>query len=148
MRHSSRIDHPANTLDPVVNSGKACEMSHAEIAMTIPAESRFVSTARVTAANLAAELDFSIDEIEELRMGANEVVSLLIEFAQDNGRSEVQLRYVVDDAGIEVIGSVVDAVNGAALAIDFLAEQILDSVVDAYEVAPASVRLVKRRAST
>ena len=40
--------------------------SSREIQVVIPAESRFVALTRVAAASLAADLDFTVDEIEDL----------------------------------------------------------------------------------
>ena len=122
-------------------------MSSPEIAMVIPADSRFVSTARATAASLGAELDFSIDEIAELRMGANEIVALLIDVAEEHGLGTVELRYIVSDDSVEVIGMVAadEAAAVPPLSLDHLAEQIFDSVATEYRVDDTSIRLLKRR---
>lgn len=120
-------------------------MPASELTMVMPADSRFISTARVTAASLAAELDFSIDEIEELRMGANELVALLTEFANDNGVETVNLRYVVDGYTIELHGRVA-APPGTGAEPDVLARQILDAVVDSYSFDGPSAHIIKRRA--
>lgn len=114
--------------------------------MVMPADSRFISTARVTAASLAAELDFTIDEIEELRMGANELIALLTEFARDHDVDTLELRYVISDDGIELHGRV-NAPDGAATEPDLLATQILDAVVDSYGFDGPAAHLVKRRAA-
>ena len=121
-------------------------MPASELTLVMPAESRFVSTARVTAASLAAELDFSIDEIEELRMGANELVVILSELANDNGITTLELRYVVGDGVIEIHGRVpaVGDIDGAEA--DVLACQILDAVVDSYSFEGPAAHIVKRRA--
>lgn len=121
-------------------------MSASELNLVMPADSRFISTARITAASLAAELDFSIDEIEELRMGANELVALLTEFANEHDVATVDLRYVVNDHSIELHGTV-DAPGGAGASPDILAKQILDAVVDSYGFDGASAHLIKRRAA-
>lgn len=121
-------------------------MPASELTLVMPAESRFISTARITAASLAAELDFSIDEIEELRMGANELVALLTEFAHEHDVPTVDLRYVVDEHTIELHGRV-EAPNGAAAEPDILAKQILDAVVDSYGFDGATAHIVKRRAA-
>ena len=120
-------------------------MSRPEITMTIPADSRFVSTVRVAAANLAAELDFSVDEIEEIRMGANELVSTVIEHALELELDTVELRFTVGDGVIEVSGTVAGDAGDRDLQLDFLAEQILGSVVDGYELDSATLRMTKQR---
>lgn len=121
-------------------------MSASELTLVMPADSRFISTARITAASLAAELDFSIDEIEELRMGANELVALLTEFAHEHQVATVDLRYVVNEHTIELHGTV-SAPAGAGVTLDILAKQILDAVVDSYSFEGTSAHLIKRRAA-
>ncbi len=121
-------------------------MPASELTLVMPADSRFISTARVTAASLAAELDFSIDEIEELRMGANELIALLTEFANDHDVDTVDLRYIVSDQAIELHGRVA-VTNGASATPDILARQILDAVVDSYAFDGSSAHLIKRRAA-
>jgi len=121
-------------------------MPASELNLVMPAESRFISTARITAASLAAELDFSVDEIEELRMGANELVALLTEFAHDHDVSTIDLRYVVNEQSIELHGSV-SAPNGASAEPDVLARQILDAVVDSYGFDGGTAHIVKRKAA-
>jgi len=119
-------------------------MSSSEITMVIPAESRFISTARVTAASLAAELDYSVDAIEQLRMGANELIVLLTELAEDNAVPSVTVHFVVDDDSIEMRGRV-DTDVSLDSEVDELARRILDASVDEYGFEGNSGRILKRR---
>ena len=112
--------------------------------MVVPAESRFVSTLRVTAASLAAELDFSIDEVEELQMGANELVVLLSELAQDHNVDTLSLTYLVGEDSIELRGNVA-AETGDVSLLDDISRQILDAVVDEYSFTGNTAQLIKRR---
>ena len=121
-------------------------MPGSELTLVMPAESRFISTARVMAASLAAELDFSIDEIEALRMGANELIAILTECANDHDIDVVTLRYVVDAASIEVHGQI-DVPSGVEAEADVLAGQILNAVVDSYEFTGGHAHIIKNRAS-
>ena len=122
-------------------------MTASELTLVMPAESRFISTARITAASLAAELDFSIDEIEELRMGANELVAILTELATDNDIATLELRYVVDDGVIEIHGRVPAVGDIDAAEADILARQILEAVVDSYSFDGPTAHIIKRRAA-
>jgi len=119
-------------------------MPSSELTLIMPADSRFISTARVAAASLAAELDFSIDEIEELQMGTNELIAILTELAADNDVPTVELRYLVLDQTIEVHGLINAA--GIDVELDILATQILDSVVDNYGFTGPTAHIVKHRA--
>lgn len=133
-------------------------MSESQIQLRIPVESRFVAVARVTAASLAAELDFTVDGIEDLRTGANEVVALLLEAAEDHGATEIVLDFAVGEDSLEITGTVAGAgaesmrpspaVSDAAGAgvLDTLTERVLAAVVDEFEVSATSCRIVKQRA--
>lgn len=127
-------------------------MSTSEITMTFPAESRFISTARLAAASIAAELDFSVDEIEALTMGANELFAILLDLAEEADASTLAVRYVVPDTAesngeISIIGTLPEGAIGDDFELDMLAVRILDTVVDRYEVTADSIRLVKKRTS-
>ncbi len=118
----------------------------ADISVTIPVDSRFVALARVTAASLAAELDFTIDEIEELRVGANELVSLLIEWAEDNAGEEIELRYHLSADRLDIAGEVQPRASEVEPEpTDPLTRQILGAVVDEYEIAGGQGRIAKSR---
>jgi serine/threonine-protein kinase RsbW len=125
-----------------------------EILVTIPAQSRFVALVRVTAASLAAELDFTVDEIADVRVGADELTSLLIEWAEDRGRATVTLRYVLSDNCLEMEGDAgptegqpgSEPVSPDSLGLDHITEQILATVVDSHVIGGGYGRIVKRRA--
>ena len=117
------------------------------LTLEFPAASRYISTVRVTAAGLAAELDFDADTIDELRMGANELVALIIDAAEDAGVDRVLVRFVVGDNSIEVVTGFASSTAKADLEIDTLAKQILDAVVDDYSIDGSTLRLLKRRAN-
>lgn len=119
----------------------------AEITMTLPAESRFVATIRVTSASLAAELDFAMDRIEELRVGVNELAAVLMEWAHDHGADQIRLTYTVADGELAVVGEVVGSEDATSQAgdLDDLTRQILASVTDEFEVTGGKGRILKRR---
>lgn len=119
----------------------------AEITMTLPAESRFVATTRVTTASLAAELDFPVDRIEELRVGVNELAAALMEWAEDNRGDRIQLTFRVGTEDLEVLGEVLGAPDGLESEddLDVLTGQILAGVTDDYALAGGHGRILKRR---
>lgn len=121
-----------------------------EITVTIPASSRFVALARVTAASLAAELDFTVDEISDVTVAADEVTSLVIEWAEDNEIPIVQLRYLLRDDTLEMEAAVETANLTASqemLVLDDITRQILSAVVDAFDVREGCGRILKRRSA-
>lgn len=125
-------------------------MDKSEIVVMIPAQSRFVALSRVMAASLAHELDFTIDEIEDIRSGADELMSLMIEWAEDHGIGEVEVRYRLTRDTLEVIagaGSVDGDSRPAAESppLDDITRMILDAVVDDFEIGAGRGWIVKRR---
>lgn len=49
-----------------------------DVELRIPADGAFVSVLRTTAAGLAARLDFTIDDIEDLRIAVGEATSIVL----------------------------------------------------------------------
>ncbi|MCO5310959.1 MAG: hypothetical protein M9891_17035 [Austwickia sp.] len=49
-----------------------------DVEVRLPADGAYASVVRTTAAGLAARLDFSIDDIEDLRIAVGEAVALLL----------------------------------------------------------------------
>lgn len=122
-------------------------MAAAEISLRLPADSRYVATARVTTTSLAAEFDHAIDWIEELRVAVNELVATLVEWAEDHRADTLDLTFRLDDERFEVVGVVVtaDTEPGAEETLDALTAEILSKVTDEFEIAGGRGRLLKQR---
>jgi serine/threonine-protein kinase RsbW len=58
------------------------DQSRADVELRLPADSAFVSVLRTTSAGLAARLDFTLDDIEDLRMAVGEASALVLPEAQ------------------------------------------------------------------
>jgi serine/threonine-protein kinase RsbW len=52
--------------------------AHADVELRLPADSAYVSVLRTTSAGLAARLDFTLDDIEDLRMAVGEASALVL----------------------------------------------------------------------
>lgn len=62
--------------------GAATETTgRADVELRVPADGQYVSVIRTTAAGLAARLDFTIDDIEDLRIAVGEATALVLEEA-------------------------------------------------------------------
>lgn len=146
---TAAVEPPGKTTIGVMEERQ--NMTQAEINLTIPADSRFVATARVTAASVAAELDYSVDEIEELRVGVNELVAILVEWAEDHGTSSIDLVFRLRDDEIEVEGSVGEPAEArhesGSDSLDSLTRMILEGVVDDFEIDGGRGSLRKRRSA-
>jgi serine/threonine-protein kinase RsbW len=54
----------------------------ADVELRLPADSAYVSVLRTTSAGLAARLDFTLDDIEDLRMAVGEACALVLPSAE------------------------------------------------------------------
>jgi serine/threonine-protein kinase RsbW len=56
--------------------------ARADVELRLPADSAYVSVLRTTSAGLAARLDFTLDDIEDLRMAVGEASALVLPEAE------------------------------------------------------------------
>jgi len=61
----------------------AAPRGRADVELRVPADSAYVSVLRTTAAGLAARLDFTLDDIEDLRMAVGEACAMVLDAAGD-----------------------------------------------------------------
>jgi len=54
-----------------------------DVELRLPVDSAYVSVLRATTVSLAARMDFTIDDIEDLRMAVGEACSLVLPLADD-----------------------------------------------------------------
>ena len=76
-------------------------MTDPEIRLAIPAQSRFLRIARLTAAGIAGDLGFSLQEIEDLRVAVDEMCAVLIEGADPSVELELVYRIQGDELHLE-----------------------------------------------
>jgi serine/threonine-protein kinase RsbW len=111
------------------------------ITLTLPLALRHAATARMVAASLAADAGFSVDEIDDLRLGINEVVSVLADEADADGSTRLTIEFHVGAGRVE---ATVARTDGAGVTeLDELAGRILDAVVDDYQFSRGGFRLTK-----
>jgi serine/threonine-protein kinase RsbW len=118
------------------------------VTLSVPAETRHAATARVVAASLAADLGFDVDEIDDLRLGVNEAVAVVLDVtagsdggAHDGDTDTLDITFTIDGTriGIEVSRSR----SSAEVEFDELADRILSAVVDQHSSSAGVVRLSK-----
>jgi anti-sigma regulatory factor (Ser/Thr protein kinase) len=110
----------------------------------IPLHTRHASTVRAVAAAVGADLGFSVDAIDDLRLGVNEAVALLsdVDPAPD---ARLKITFETSDGVVTVRCTrrgVADELQDDD--IDVLARRILDAVVDEYSVVGGTFTVVKR----
>jgi serine/threonine-protein kinase RsbW len=117
-----------------------------EVLVRVPADPTYVAVLRTTTAVLAARLDFSIDEIEDLRIVVDEAAALLIAKAADGEDLECRLR--TGDNGLTLTLSC-PLTPGAVPAQDGFAWTVLQALSDDVQLGEqdgaATVSVVRRR---
>lgn len=117
--------------------------------LDVPLHPRHGATVRVVAASVCAEVGFSVDAIDDFRLGVNEAVSLLTDVDEPHD-GRLHVRFEADDGQVTVVCSrrnVDDPVIDAD--IDVLARRILDAVVDSYAIdETGAITVVKRLATS
>jgi serine/threonine-protein kinase RsbW len=116
------------------------DIAQQPVRLTLPASPRFLAAARVVAASLGVEAGLSVDDLDDLRLGVNELVSLLMEAAAPGAR--VDLEFEVEDVRITVRGTLQGDVT-APMEIDELTRRIVEAVVDEHAVDGTSFSLSK-----
>jgi hypothetical protein len=110
------------------------------VSLGFPPSSRFLSAARLVATSLGADAGLTVDDLDDLRLGVNELVTTLVDTA--DGASRIALVYVTEDSSITVSGRVDGPTHD--LEPDELSVRILAAVADHYELGPSSFVLTKR----
>ena len=101
---------------------------HAEL--RLPADPRLLRVARVAAASMAAELPFTLQDIEDLRIAVDELAAVAIDGCRPD--AELVLRFELLDGAVEVSGRVAGA--GALPEIHAVAADLLGLVAEGHEL--------------
>jgi serine/threonine-protein kinase RsbW len=88
----------------------------------LPADKAYVAVLRMATAGLAARLDFTLDDIEDLRMAVGEASAMLLDRARPGGK--LIARFKLGEGRVDVRVSV-DAVHPTAPETDSFAWQVL-----------------------
>ena len=104
------------------------------VELDLPLAHRHASTVRVVAASLGADAGLTVDEIEDLRLGVNEAVSVLAD-VDVTGGARLQVRFEILDYGMTVTARRSGVEQALSFDdIDALAVRILRAVVDEFRV--------------
>lgn len=98
---------------------------------------------------MAAEIGFSIQDIDDLRLGVNEAISVLTDVDDGLDLAVVRLSVRFEARGDQIgVAASRTGVDSADLQIDMLAEKILGAVVDEFSIDDSgTVSLLKRRSA-
>lgn len=110
------------------------------VRLSLPASPRYLAAARVVATSLGAESGLTVDDLDDLRLGVNELVSALVEASESNER--VELEFEVTAASVTVRGR---RAGGAArpVELDELTARIIEAVADHHTIDGMSFSLTK-----
>ena len=97
--------------------------ARADVELRLPAEGAYASVVRTTAAGLAARLDFTIDEIEDLRIAIGEATALA---AADPGTDLVSCFFFGEGALTVTLET--EAMDDPPLDTESFAWQVLDTM--------------------
>jgi serine/threonine-protein kinase RsbW len=122
---------------------------HDVVRLRLPAVGAYLSVLRTATAGLAARLDFTLEEIEDLRIAVDEACALLLPSAVPGAELDCSFELYEDELHVTVSTPTLD---GAEPARDSFAWTVLsalagevDSSVDAQ--SRVSITLAKRRAA-
>jgi serine/threonine-protein kinase RsbW len=75
-----------------------------DVELRLPVDSAYVSVLRATTVSLAARLDFTIDDIEDLRMAVGEACAMVLPCADEG--SDLTCRYFMSRGRLTIIVTV------------------------------------------
>jgi serine/threonine-protein kinase RsbW len=99
------------------------------VRVTIPASPQYVQVVRLVAAGLASRLGFTIDDIEDLKIGVDELASYLTGLQGRDGTLEISFQIFEDRVEITGTGRLAEDQAVREQLTDF-SRMILETVVD------------------
>ncbi len=100
-----------------------------DVELRLPVDSAYVSVLRATTVSLAARLDFTIDDIEDLRMAVGEACAMVLPSA-DAG-SDLTCRYFIGQGALTVTVTVPSAAPQLPTPDDFAWQMLSALTTDA-----------------
>jgi anti-sigma regulatory factor (Ser/Thr protein kinase) len=120
------------------------------VRLVIPARSRYLRLARLTAAGIASDLGFSLHGIEDLRVAVDEACAVLIDGCPSDGHDghEIELSYGIVGDRLVIEGRS-SCGTGAPIDMHPVARELLEMTADEYGIETVDhgrvFRLVKQR---
>lgn len=113
-------------------SETAISSGRADVELRLPADSAYASVLRTTTAGLAARLDFTIDDIEDLRIAIGEANAMVLEHAEAG--TDLVCSYSLTPGQMRVSVQVATAAP-AAPDLDSFAWQVLSTLASSADFA-------------
>jgi serine/threonine-protein kinase RsbW len=115
----------------MTSPGDGSAPARADVALRVPADSAYVSVLRTTSAGLAARLDFTLDDIEDLRMAVGEASALVFRAADPDADATCEFFMAPGELTVSVS---VPAANPTPLDQDSFAWQVLTTLASVASV--------------
>jgi serine/threonine-protein kinase RsbW len=109
-----------------------------DVELRLPAESAYVSVLRMTTAGLAARVDFTLDDIEDLRIAVGEASAILLDRATGDGSLHCAFELGEKQMRISVAA---DTVDPKAPDLDSWAWQVLAALTTGLEAEASADRV-------
>jgi len=113
----------------------------ADVELRLPADGAYVSVLRTTTAGLAARLDFTIDDIEDLRIAVGEASAMVLPEAADDSALDCHFHLSPGELTISVSVTTSRQVEAD---FDSFAWQVLSTLASSAEVDQADGRFTVR----
>jgi serine/threonine-protein kinase RsbW len=110
------------------------------IELVVPAHAAYATTARLVAASVGADIGFSIDDIDDLRLAISEVFNAVVDRVP--AATRVRVGYRGADGELVVTLDVAD--TDAVIELDELGVAIVTAAADHVRFEPRRVTLTKR----
>lgn len=119
------------------------------VVLSVPAVGAYLGVLRTATAGLAARLQFTLDEIEDLRIAVDEACAMLLPISPPG--SELLCRFTVTDKALVVETSVPTTSPNCRLPAESFSWQVLSALADEIDATMAegraAIRLAKLRPS-
>jgi len=85
------------------------DVTDGEVLLRLPADSAYLTVLRTATASLASRLDFTVDEIEDLRIAVDEACALVLPHTVEGANLECAFRLSPGSLGVTVAAATRDA---------------------------------------
>lgn len=114
-------------------------VDEAPVILCVPNDPSFLRIVRLVVASIASDLGFDFDEVEDLRIAADELVNLVMSASVPHSSIRVEIFLESHRMLLRASGSVSN--QAAAQELDPLAAQIVSALVESFDVAVVDGRL-------
>ena len=121
------------------------------VELVVPARNRFVSAARLVAAAVATDVDFTVDDLDDVRIAIDESMTVLIAAASPSESIRITFAASAPDEDgpgrVRIVGAVTsERLTASRPPVDALVTHILTAVTDEYDLAADRFEFVKSAA--